>query len=185
MMSIKLIILAGLLHDIGHGPFSHSFENVAAFKHHIIKHEDWFQFFIKDMFTSVEFKNKDQIQTKILQLFSKDYSGKSWLKSIISSQIDADRMDYILRDSLFCGVKYGAYDLEWLLLCLGIGKDDNLVIADKGIGSAEQFLHARDLMHKNVYYNLKSNVIEACVIDFLDNLIQGARSVENSYLKID
>lgn len=169
---MNLIILAGLLHDIGHGPFSHAFENVGIFKEHDIKHEDWFNLFIEDMFNSPTIKPYGgELKNKLVCLFSKDYTGKPWLKSVISSQIDADRMDYVLRDSLFCGVKYGEYDLEWLLACLSIDKGNNLIITEKGVGCAEQFLHARHLLHKNVYYHLKSNAIAYCAIDFLDSLI--------------
>jgi HD superfamily phosphohydrolase len=175
----KIVMIAGLLHDIGHGPFSHAFEGI--FLQGSVKHEDWTGEFLKEYLSDSfvkEFNKRNphspltasELRT-IKNLIMHKENKKKLLADIVSSQMDADRLDYLRRDSHFCGVTYGVYDFSWLLHCLTIVKDDQgfkrLGITEKGIGSAEQYLMARRLMMKNVYYNGKKHAAEFLLSAFL------------------
>ena len=84
--------------------------------------------------------------------------NKSVLADIVSSQLDADRLDYLLRDSHFCGVRYGEFDFRWMLHCMAIVESkegERLGITHKGIGVVEHYLMARRLMTRNIYHSQK------------------------------
>ena len=163
------IIIAALLHDIGHGPFSHAFEKMYKNisnedpKCQISHDYDWTPKFINSFEESENGFNK-----KISEFFMK--SGTSDYQDIISSQLDVDRLDYLLRDSHFCGVPYGSIDLRWIISCLKIvevGSKKRLGIHKKGIGAIEHYIFSRRLMTKNVYYHGKKNAAEYLVREFL------------------
>ena len=178
----KIVMLAALLHDVGHGPFSHAFEGI--FKHHAIAHEDWTPLFLKDYLSEAFIKKFEEMnpgQTLHKEEFSliKDLimhreTPKKLLADIVSSQMDADRLDYLRRDSHFCGVTYGEYDFRWLLHCLTVIKTkegvERLGITYKGIGVVEQYLMARRLMTRNVYFNGKKYAAEFLLTSFLKYL---------------
>ncbi|GAG84596.1 unnamed protein product, partial [marine sediment metagenome] len=109
------------------------------------------------------------------------------LSDIVSSQLDADRLDYLLRDSHFCGVTYGEYDFRWLLHCL-IPIEQNgvkrLGITHKGVGVVEQYLMARRLMIRNVYQNGKKYGVEYLLKEFLHYLANDVAHQEE-FLKLD
>lgn len=181
------VILACLLHDIGHGPFSHAFE--AIFWGESIKHEYWTSFFLNE-YTASPFidsfndrnANYPLSPEKIMQFHSGRTQDNSLLCDIVSSQLDADRLDYLLRDSYFCGVTYGNYDFRWLLHCLtGIRFNGQvrLGITYKGIGVVEQYLMARRLMIRNVYQHAKKHGIEFLLQEFLRSV--AALLAEDSY----
>lgn len=184
------VMLACLLHDIGHGPFSHSFENI--FHHKSIKHEMWTVKFIEEyqrpeFLIAFQHKNpslslteQDLIVIKQLIMGHSKAVGqktmgfeRSLLTDIVSSQLDADRLDYLLRDSHFCGVNYGEYDFRWLLHCLAIVDQDGeqrLGITKKGIGAIEHYLSARRLMFRNIYQHGKKYGSEIYLQEFLKQL---------------
>ncbi len=184
----QIVILAGLLHDIGHGPFSHAFEEI--FYGQCVQHEMWTPMFMQD-YADPQFletfnqNNKNCPLTlekidDIRNLIMHTHKDKL-LSDIVSSQLDADRLDYLLRDNHFCGVTYGEYDFRWLLHCLTeVNKDGkkHLGITRKGIGVVEQYLMARRLMMRNVYQHGRKYAAEFLLAKFLGYLAQ--EIIENS-----
>jgi HD superfamily phosphohydrolase len=133
--------VAILLHDIGHGPFSHALE------HSLVKgihHEDISMLMMEKL--NHEFKGK--LSTAI-EIFTGKYH-KKFLQQLISSQLDLDRMDYLNRDSFFTGVSEGVISFDRIIKMFNVA-DDHLVIEEKGIYSIEKFLVARRLMYWQVY----------------------------------
>lgn len=138
-----------LLHDIGHGPFSHSLEYSLA---QGISHEAIGMSFMQEM--NREFNGR---LAMAIEIFEGKYK-KSFLHQLVSSQLDVDRMDYLRRDSFFTGVTEGAIGSERIIKMLNV-VDDNLVVDAKGIYSIEKFLVARRLMYWQVY--LHKTVVSA------------------------
>ena len=141
---------AALLHDIGHGPFSHLFERLTG-----MKHEVW----VARIITSPEsgiariLAERDPAwPERIASFIQGSWDGRPFLKELIASQLDVDRMDYLLRDSRMCGVTYGQFDLERLIQTITV-VDGHIALTDKGITSAEEFLLARYFMYWNVYFH--------------------------------
>ena len=133
--------LAVLLHDIGHGPYSHTLENtiVSGVSHELLS--------LKMMqLLNQQFDNQLEMA---MEIFKGSYS-RNFLCQLVSSQLDMDRMDYLKRDSFFTGVAEGAINADRLLAMLEVN-DDQLVIEAKGIYSVEQFIGARRLMYWQVY----------------------------------
>ena len=137
----EAVLIAILLHDVGHAPFSHTLE------HYIL--ED-----VSHEFVSLLYMKKFNALYNgkldlAIQIFQNQYH-KKFLYQLISSQLDVDRLDYLTRDSFFTGVSEGVigYDRIIKMLCV---KDDQLLIEEKGIHSAENFLIARRLMYMQVY----------------------------------
>ena len=141
--------IAILLHDIGHGPFSHALENSIVKD---LSHEDLSAIFMKNL--NQEFNGKISLAIKI---FNNTYH-KKFLHQLVSSQLDMDRLDYLRRDSFFSGVAEGNIGTERIINMLDI-VDDQLVVEEKGIYSIEKFLIARRLMYWQVY--LHKTVVSA------------------------
>jgi uncharacterized protein len=133
--------IAILLHDIGHGPFSHALENTIV---NNISHEDLSNIFMEKL--NIEFDGKLSLSIKI---FNNKYH-KKFLHQLVSSQLDMDRLDYLKRDSFFTGVTEGNIGTERIINMLDVVNDE-LVIEEKGIYSIEKFLIARRLMYWQVY----------------------------------
>lgn len=147
---------AALLHDIGHGPFSHSFERAmkSAFgKDRVPKHEDWSRKIITERLTILSEEVRNEIASIIAP--KKDATGVPSLgRAIVASQIDVDRMDYLVRDAHFTGVPTGAIDLDYLIRSIRIvrhGSSEALGITAKGLTSYEAFLFGRHCMTRSVY----------------------------------
>jgi hypothetical protein len=145
----KGVTLAILLHDIGHGPYSHALEHSIAKGVH---HEELSLIFMQHL--NKEFNG--QLDTAI-NIFTNNYP-KKFLHQLVSSQLDMDRLDYLKRDSFYTGVSEGVVSNQRIIKMLDIVNDE-LVIQEKGIYSIEKFIVARRLMYWQVY--LHKTVISA------------------------
>ncbi len=144
------LYIAILLHDIGHGPFSHAMEKSIV---EDVNHEAISSLFMNQL--NLEFKGQLSLAIKV---FRGDYHRKFMLQ-LISSQLDMDRMDYLKRDSFYSGVAEGNINSERLIQMMNV-VDDVLVIEEKGIYSVEKFLMSRRLMYWQVYLHKTSLVAE-------------------------
>lgn len=143
------LLIAILLHDIGHGPFSHAMEHSIVAVHH----EEISLLFMEQLNT--EFSGELSLA---IQVFKGEYHRKFMLQ-LVSSQLDMDRMDYLKRDSFYSGVAEGNINSDRLIQMLNV-VDDVLVMEEKGIYSIEKFLMARRLMYWQAYLHKTSLVAE-------------------------
>ena len=144
-------IVSALLHDLGHGPFSHVFERVTG-----VHHEDLTQRVILDPESEVHrvLAEHDRSLPARIIAFLRCEPSRSVYCDIIASQLDADRFDYLLRDNLMTGSRYGSFDLEWLIHALTIDQtSDRLAVTWKGVSAVEAYLQARFNMYRNVYFH--------------------------------
>ncbi len=151
------LYIAILLHDIGHGPFSHALENSIVEEVH---HEEISLLFMNAL--NLEFDGK---LTLAIQIFKGEYHRKFMLQ-LISSQLDMDRMDYLKRDSFYSGVAEGNINSDRLIQMLNV-QNDVLVMEEKGIYSIEKFLMARRLMYWQAYLHKTSVVAEMTLTKIL------------------
>lgn len=145
----EALIIAILLHDIGHGPFSHALEHTIV---EGISHEDVSMLLMDKL--NIEFNGQ---LTTAISIFKGTYP-KRFLHDLVSSQLDMDRLDYLNRDSFFTGVSEGVISSDRIIKMLNV-KDGHIVVEEKGIYSVEKFLIARRLMYWQVY--LHKTVIAA------------------------
>jgi len=151
-------LLAILLHDIGHGPFSHALEKTIIEN---IDHEALSLFLINKL---------NELYSGRLTLATEILSGKypkMFLHELVSSQMDMDRLDYLRRDSFFTGVIEGSVSSERIIRMLNVA-DDSLVIDEKGIYSLEKFLFARRLMYWQVYMHKTVVSAESLLVKLLN-----------------
>lgn len=146
-----------LLHDIGHGPFSHVLEHTLV---HGVEHEDISLMLMQKI--NNDFKGQLNLAIEIF----KDHYPKRFLHQLISSQLDMDRLDYLRRDSFFTGVTEGNIGSARIIRMLNV-KDDHLVVEKKGIYSIENYLMNRRLMYWQVYLHKTSVAAEKVLINVL------------------
>ena len=146
--------IAILLHDIGHGPFSHVLENTILPD---VAHENLSLELMKDL--NRQFEGRLDLA---IQMFEGSYP-RQFFHQLVSSQLDMDRMDYLNRDSFFTGVAEGAIGAERIIKMLDV-LDDQLVVEAKGILSVENFLNARRLMYWQVYLHKTSICAEVMLV---------------------
>ncbi|RZJ30079.1 MAG: HD domain-containing protein [Flavobacterium sp.] len=162
----QALYIAILLHDIGHGPFSHAMEHSIV---EDVNHESISMSFMDKL--NHEFEGKLSLAIKI---FKGDYHRKFMLQ-LISSQLDMDRMDYLKRDSFFTGVAEGNINSDRLIQMMNV-VGDVLVIEEKGIYSVEKFLMARRLMYWQAYLHKTSLVAELMLMKILKRAKELAQS---------
>ena len=175
-----VVQLAALLHDTGHGPFSHLFEAVMndAKYSYARNHEDWTKKLIMEHPQLTRILDKS-LRSDVKDVIDKDYQKRrKWLSAIVSSQFDADRFDYMLRDSFMTGVNYGRFDLNWVLRNLSVEKvmveefdeDDRkmerskeviAISARRGLSSLEEYLLGNLNLYEHVYYHKTVQAAEA------------------------
>ncbi|CEN47617.1 conserved hypothetical protein [Capnocytophaga canimorsus] len=153
----EALYVAILLHDIGHGPFSHAMEHSIV---EGISHEEISLRFMQEL--NNEFGGKLDLA---IQIFTGNYP-RNFLHELISSQLDMDRSDYLKRDSFYTGVAEGNINSERIIAMLNV-KNDQLVVEDKAIYSVEKFLVARRLMYWQVYLHKTSVCAEQLLIKVL------------------
>jgi HD superfamily phosphohydrolase len=153
----EAVTIAILLHDIGHGPFSHALENC------IIEdvHHETISALIMDKLNQ-EFNGRLSLA---IEIFNNRYQ-KKFLHQLVSSQLDLDRMDYLNRDSFFTGVSEGVISFDRIIKMLNVA-DDKIVAEEKGIYSVEKFIIARRLMYWQVYLHKAVIAAETMLIKIL------------------
>lgn len=166
----RLVTLcAALLHDIGHGPFSHTFEKI--FK---TDHEKFTTDIILDEKTEVNQilrRVSPDFPTQVASVITKDYPNQQVIQ-LISSQIDADRMDYLQRDAYYTGVTYGKFDLSRILRVIRPYKD-GIAFQEQGMHAVEDYIVRRYQMYMQVYFHPVSRGMEVT----LDRLLTRARTL--------
>ena len=160
---------AALLHDLGHGPLSHTSEEI--FTHN---HEEWSKRIIQNYgpINSILKKFGNDIPDKIGELFSgkKNFISNP-VKTLVSSEIDCDRLDYLLRDSYNTGTNYGLVDLERIISALTFSPDGCIAIKPKGIIAIEHFLILRNIMYRSIY-NHRINEICSWILEKIISVVK-------------
>src|SRR5437762_10650322 len=150
---------AALLHDIGHGPFSHAMEKVLG-----VHHEQMTMLAVTSPETALNATLKsfsDEMPRRVASIIDGTFKPAA-LAQLVSSQLDVDRMDYLLRDTLMTGAKYGLFDLEWIINALQIDEgEDRIFVAARGVFAVEEYLQARYYMFRQVYFHRTLRSAEA------------------------
>ncbi len=154
-------VCAALLHDVGHGPLSHALEGILTPGRH---HEAWTREILlgETAIGRALAAHSAELPAAVAAVLEGSWPGPRFVTSLVSSQLDVDRMDYLLRDSLYTGVTYGRFDLERLINTLLV-VDGDVVLMRKGVVAAEEYLLARYLMYWQVYLHKTTRGQEAII----------------------
>jgi hypothetical protein len=188
----RITLIAALLHDIGHGPFSHAFEHAAKEAGRARSHEQWSADIIRgDTEVHEVLSEADQGLPGAIAAMLLAEETKDIYATVVSSQFDADRLDYLRRDRLMTGIGSAYVDSDWLLDCLETGKltigttdpfeVDCLYLNPKGVHVAEEYLEARFRLYMMVYMHKTTRAAEMMLQEFLKRLAavaSGARSTD-------
>ncbi len=183
------VLAASLLHDIGHGPFSHAFEKVTE-----EEHEKWTRAILLDPASDVNqsLRRFDPAFPDVLDaFFSEDLeeTGRqegripAYLTQIVSSQLDADRFDYLLRDSHATGADYGRFDARWLLQNLFLDQTPRFYLGYKASLAADAYVYARYHMYRSVYFHKTTRSAEVMLALLLLRYKQRLREVSGENTK--
>jgi len=171
----ELAIAAALLHDVGHGPFSHALEAVTE-----VRHERFTTAIVRAPSSEVRQvleAAQSGLAERVAQVIERKYEPSRVIVKLLSSQLDMDRTDYLLRDALMTGAGYGSYDVEWLLHVLRIGEvDDDLEVGldlEKGKSIAEDYIMCRYYMYLHVYFHRTTRAAEVMI----EKLLRRAQAV--------
>ena len=208
----QILRLVALTHDLGHAPFSHGSE---ALFDDGMEHEDFTKKIIceteivqyindigEDFRQKYDVDEKYKITPELLWLIYGEKNPElnqnyimpdyKFLKSFMDSELDCDKMDYLLRDSYYCGVNYGKYDLNRLLSSLNVYYDPNenimqLAVERGGIHAFEEFVIARYFMFIQVYFHKTRRYLDKLLVESIPNVLPGSKYPENvhEYLKWD
>lgn len=155
----KAAMLAILLHDVGHGPFSHALESMLM--------DDWHHEKLSLLLMNKLNDEFDGQLSLAIEMFQGKYSRK-FFNQLISSQLDVDRLDYLKRDSFYTGVAEGNINTQRIISMMNVSEDEELVIDAKGIYSIENFLTARMFMYWQVYYHKTAALAEFLLVKILE-----------------
>jgi hypothetical protein len=193
-------LCAALLHDLGHGPLSHATEDIIGYDH-----EDWtIRILTED--TEINYrlaKYQKELPEQVSRIIKKEYRPQ-YICHLISSQLDCDRFDYLLRDSYLTGTEYGRFDLQRVLISLEVDEEhDQILVSDeKGKNPVEDYLFARYSMFIQVYHHRKNWAAKTHLekilkrareigknLNYCDPIVQkwlaGEPLVANEYLELD
>ncbi len=170
---IELVRASALLHDVGHGPFSHVSEGVLS-----VPHEELSKYVITKTSMRDLLEEKFDVN-EIVDIIN----GKGYLGPIVSGELDVDRMDYLLRDSHNTGVSYGKIDYERLISNLTL--DDGLILDIKGVQAAEGALVSRYFMYPSVYQHHTTRIVNTMFRRALKKIIDEGVINENEIYKYD
>lgn len=166
---LQEVRIAGLLHDIGHGPFSHVFEEVLLEKRGM-NHEDVTEWIIlkSELGDLLEADGISKKRIGDLVRGRQKTKRDSIIAGIVAGQIDSDKMDYLIRDSFYCGVNYGLVDIHRLIDSIEISKDYQIQFDIAARGALESFLVARYEMFLNVYYHKTVRSVEVMLVKMIN-----------------
>ncbi len=174
------IPLAALCHDVGHGPFSHLFERVTKqFLSEQANHEVWTVRILEEDPIISSILMELGVQKSVTEIIKHTYENL-FVQDIISSQLDVDRFDYLCRDSLMTGVKYGDLDLSWLFRTVKVAPWNSTKVlaldARRGLSAVEAYMLGRHHMYKHVYYHKTIRSAETMLKKLLVEVVKATKS---------
>lgn len=161
----KLLEAAGLLHDLGHAPFSHAIEPIMPESHtEITRNLILGESNLPEASGVTSTLGKHGISPRgVADLVTGQFNGDEYLQDIISSQMDADQLDYLTRDGHHTGVSYGTIEVEWLINVMRVNRG-SLTYLEKGLDAIEQYLVARDQMYSSVYRHKTADIVQEMLL---------------------